>query len=181
MTLQNLTSELKKYKNVILDLNQGIDILQNKKCPLHHGMTPEEQNKFDRLSGELESYHDENDKLSRMMADLTAENVRLRTTIRSSKANTNNTPSNHVENEDFAELQRKYRQAKLKIDEQHRTIQILQTKPNINRSTFTSQSEDNLLKSTMSDKENNMHLQRQLEIVSTKNATKGCNILIFYL
>ncbi len=157
---------MKKYKNVILELNQGIDILQNKKCPLHHGMTPEEKDDFDRLKSELEGYHDENDKLSRMMADLTAENVRLRTTIRSSRNNTNNTPNNHVENEDSAELQRKYRQAKLKIDEQHRMIQILQTKPNNNRSTFTSQSEDNLLKSAMSDKENNTHLQRQLETVS---------------
>lgn len=165
MAIQSLTAELKKYKEVLLELNQCVDILRNKKCPLHHGMTPEEQEEHERLKSELENYHDDNDKLSRMMADLTAENVRLKATIRSTRNNNNQTP-NTQESEDSAELQRKLRQAKLKIEEQHRMIQILQTKNVNNRVPFASQSDDSNL--GLSDKENSTHFNRQLEGVSTR-------------
>ncbi|CAO3607924.1 unnamed protein product [Mucor hiemalis] len=123
-------------------------------------MTPEEQEEQDRIKNELENYQDDNDKLSRMMADLTAENVKLKAMIRTSRNNANQTP-NTQENEDSAELQRKLRQAKLKIEEQHRMIQILQTKNNNTRIPFSSQSDDS--NSVLSDKENGAHFNRQLE------------------
>lgn len=126
-------------------------------------MTPEEQEEQDRIKNELENYQDDNDKLSRMMADLTAENVKLKAMIRTSRNSANQTP-NTQENEDSAELQRKLRQAKLKIEEQHRMIQILQTKNNNTRIPFSSQSDD--LNSVLSDKENGAHFNRQLEGVS---------------
>lgn len=160
---------------MILELNQAVDILQSKPCPEPHGMTDEEKEEFDRIKQEVEGYQNENDKLSSMMADLTAENVRLRQTIRSSRANNNNTPPNtnshHLEAaaEEVAELNRKYRQAKMKIEEQQRTIQILQSKINNNnnnsRSSFmnSSQPDDRLLRSIMSDKEKNTQLHKQLE------------------
>jgi chromosome segregation ATPase len=155
---------------MILELNQAIDILQNKACPKPHGMTEEEKEELDRLKQEADGYQNENDKLSRMMADLTADNVRLRQTIRSSRT-TNNTPPNinHIEAEEAAEMNRKYRQAKIKIEEQQRTIQMLQSKvnnsSNSSRSSMMngSQPDDHLLRSIMSDKEKNTQLNKQLE------------------
>ncbi|KAG2237732.1 hypothetical protein BDF21DRAFT_416903 [Thamnidium elegans] len=146
MALQSLTSELKRYKAMILELNQGIDILQEKTCPKIHGMTPEEREEFEKIKAEAEAYHEETDKLSLSLANLTAENVRLRTTIRSSRVATNNAPpsppANAPESEDVIELRRKYRQAKIKIEEQQRAMQMMNNNAQNNRAYGNNQGGD---------------------------------------
>ncbi|GAA5808074.1 hypothetical protein MFLAVUS_001456 [Mucor flavus] len=145
MALQSLSSELKRYKAMILDLNQGIDILQKKTCPKVHGMTPDEREEFEKIKAEAEAYHEETDKLSLSLANLTAENVRLRTTIRSSRAATNSAPSsppvNAPESEEIIELRRKYRQAKIKIEEQQRAMQMMNSNSQNNRAYGSNQGE----------------------------------------
>lgn len=145
MALQSLTSELKRYKAMILDLNQGIDILQKKTCTRDHGMSPEEREEFEKTKAEAEACHEETDKLSLSLANLTAENVRLRTTIRSSRAATNSAPPsppvNAPESEEIIELRRKYRQAKIKIEEQHRAMQMVNSNSQNHRAYGSNQGE----------------------------------------
>ncbi|GAA5799814.1 hypothetical protein HPULCUR_005233 [Helicostylum pulchrum] len=133
----SLTSELKKYKAMILELSQGIDILQKKTCPKAHGMTPSEREEFEKIKAEAEAYHEETDKLSLSLANLTAENVRLRTTIRSSRAATINAPpsppAHAPDSEEIIELRRKYRQSKIKIEEQQRAMQMINSNAQNNR------------------------------------------------
>ncbi|KAI7894323.1 microtubule associated-domain-containing protein [Mucor mucedo] len=124
--VQSLTAELKKYKDIILELNKGIDYLQSKQCPIPHGMTTEEKAEMDKLQKEAITSQEEHDKISLMMADLTAENVRLRTSIRVAKTTPPPTPATSPESEEMIELKRNFRQAKIKVEEQQRAIQILQ-------------------------------------------------------
>lgn len=165
-----MTTELKKYKNIILELNQAIDILQSKPCPIPHGMNPAEKEEFDKIKNEANASQEENDKLSMMMADLTAENVRLRTTIRTSKTSPTPTPVNPTETDEMIELRKNFRQAKIKIDEQQRAIQILHKNQN-NRSSYSNQSE-----AKSSDRELNAHM-KQLESVSIDKIEK-CDVII---
>ncbi|RCI07147.1 hypothetical protein CU098_005807 [Rhizopus stolonifer] len=132
VTIQTLSQELKKYKNVILELNQAVEILQNKPCPKIHGMSSEEQEEFERAKADAEVLHEENDKLSKMMADLSAENVKLRSTLRTrnTTSNTDHSSTGSVSSdrqqqnsEEMAELYRKLRQTKLKNEELQRIIQ----------------------------------------------------------
>lgn len=128
VSVQELSQELKRYKNMILELTQAVEILEKKPCPIPHGMTSEEKEEFERMKNEVESFHDENDKLSRMMADLSAENVRLRSNLRSKNSSTTTTEStssssSECNNEDHHDIYRKYRQAKLKLEEQQRMLQ----------------------------------------------------------
>lgn len=116
---------MKKYKDIILELNKGIDFLQSKQCPIPHGMTPEEKAEMDKLQNEAISSQEEHDKISLMLADLTAENVRLRTAIRVAKTSPPPTPITTPDSEEMIELKRNYRQAKIKVEEQQRAIQIL--------------------------------------------------------
>lgn len=88
----------------MLEQTQVIEMLQNKPCPKRHGMTPEEQEEYKRIKAEAEEYHDENDKLSQMMADLSAENVRLRANIRSK--NSSSTSSIDTNNSKNSKLNR---------------------------------------------------------------------------
>lgn len=162
VAVQSLKAELTKYKDIILELNQGIDILQNKKCPVPHGMTPAEKEELDKIKNEANASQEENDKLSMMMADLTAENVRLRTAIRTTKNSpppTPPTPVASLDTDEMTELKKNYRQAKIKIDEQQRAIQILHKNQN-KRPSYSNQLD---LKSA--DRELNAHL-KQLEGVS---------------
>ena len=136
MTLQTLTHELKKYKNVILDLTQTVEFLENRQCPKTHGMSPEEKETFEKAIADAEVLHEENDKLSKMMADMSAENVKLRSTIRS--RNTSSSTTDHSStgsvasdrqqqqqqvSEEHANVFKKFRQAKMKIEELQRIIQ----------------------------------------------------------
>ncbi|RCI06285.1 hypothetical protein CU098_012440 [Rhizopus stolonifer] len=116
VTAQKLTQELKKYKKIILELNAALEIV-NKPCPKQHGMTQEEKDELEAAVSEAEKYHEKNDKLSKMVADISAENVRLRDALRSAK-------SEHEE----TDLSRKYRQAQITIQEQQQQIQALQSK-----------------------------------------------------
>ncbi|KAL9552692.1 hypothetical protein MBANPS3_003650 [Mucor bainieri] len=184
VTIQKLTQELKKYKNIILELNQGLDILKNQPCTKQHGMTEQEREEFERVKSDADQCQDENDNLSRLLADVTSENVRLRSTIRSRNtssttdfASSNNSASNS--NEELQELSRKYRQAKLKIEEQQRIIQQSSRygnhHHNASNSSSSSSSNNNnshaddqhLIKSMLSERDaviaKNTKLNRQLE------------------
>ncbi|KAI9481510.1 MAG: microtubule associated-domain-containing protein [Benjaminiella poitrasii] len=144
VTIQRLTAELKKYKTMILDLNQAVEILQKKQCKKPHGMTPEEKEEFDKIKAEAEEYREENDKLSKIVAELSAENHKLRSTMRSRNASTSTTTTsttstpamynternNECQNEEHSDLYRKLRQAKLKEEEQQRIIKQLSTSSN---------------------------------------------------
>ncbi|KAI8328286.1 hypothetical protein BD560DRAFT_417366 [Blakeslea trispora] len=136
VTLQTLTHELKKYKNVILDLTQTVEFLENRQCPKTHGMSPEEKETFEKAIADAEVLHEENDKLSKMIADMSAENVKLRSTIRS--RNTSSSTTDHSStgsvasdrqqqqqqvSEEHANVFKKFRQAKMKIEELQRIIQ----------------------------------------------------------
>lgn len=130
VALQSLTAELKKYKNMILELNQAVDILQSKTCPKQHGMSDQEKQEFEKIKAEAEAYHDETDKLSLSLANLTAENVKLRTTIRTTRVASTSPPAIVPESDEIIELRRKHRQAKIKIEEQQRTIQMMNSNSN---------------------------------------------------
>ncbi|GAN05385.1 hypothetical protein MAM1_0090d04855 [Mucor ambiguus] len=169
VTIQKLTQELKKYKNIILELNQGLDILKNQPCTKQHGMTEQEREEFERVKFDADQCHDENDNLSRLLAEVTSENVRLRSTIRSRNtssttdfSSSNNSASSS--NEDYQELSRKYRQAKLKIEEQQR---IIQQSSRYNSNSHNNQTDDHLIKSMLSERDaviaKNTKLNRQLE------------------
>lgn len=168
MTIQKLTQELKKYKNIILELNQGLDILKNQPCTKQHGMTEQEREEFERVKSDADQCHDENDNLSRLLAEVTSENVRLRSTIRSrnTSSTTDFSSSNNSasSNEDYQELSRKYRQAKLKIEEQQR---IIQQSSRYNNHSHNNQTDDHLIKSMLSERDaviaKNTKLSRQLE------------------
>jgi chromosome segregation ATPase len=121
VTVQKLSQELKKYKKIILELNAALEIV-NKPCPKQHGMSQEERDELKAAVSEVEKYHEENDRLSKMVADISAENVRLRATLRSAK-------SEH----DETDIYRKYRQAQITIQEQQQQIQSLQSKINSSR------------------------------------------------
>lgn len=181
VTIQKLTQELKKYKNIILELNQGLDILKNQPCTKQHGMTEQEKEEFERVKSDADQCHDENDNLSRLLAEVTSENVRLRSTIRSrntssttdfssSNNSASGSSSNNNNNEDYQELSRKYRQAKLKIEEQQRIIQQSSRYSNNNHHHHHSnnnQTDDHLIKSMLSERDaviaKNTKLNRQLE------------------
>ncbi|KAK4521676.1 uncharacterized protein ATC70_004208 [Mucor velutinosus] len=169
VTIQKLTQELKKYKNIILELNQGLDILKNQPCTKQHGMTEQEREEFEKVKSDADQCHDENDNLSRLLAEVTSENVRLRSTIRSRNTSSttdissSNNSTSSSSNEDYQELSRKYRQAKLKIEEQQRIIQQ-SSRYNNNHS---NQTDDHLIKSMLSERDaviaKNTKLNRQLE------------------
>ncbi|KAG1047403.1 hypothetical protein G6F43_010145 [Rhizopus delemar] len=105
---------------MILELNAALEIV-NKPCPKQHGMSQAEKDELKAAVSEVEKYHEENDKLSKMVADISAENVRLRAALRSAK-------SEHEE----TEIYRKYRQAQITIQEQQQQIQALKAKPKSN-------------------------------------------------
>ncbi|KAG0917667.1 hypothetical protein G6F33_001263 [Rhizopus arrhizus] len=107
-------------KEMILELNAALEIV-NKPCPKQHGMTQAEKDELKAAVSEVEKYHEENDKLSKMVADISAENVRLRAALRSAK-------SEHEE----TDIYRKYRQAQITIQEQQQQIQALKAKPKSN-------------------------------------------------
>ncbi|KAL7334407.1 hypothetical protein PS15p_200040 [Mucor circinelloides] len=169
VTIQKLTQELKKYKNIILELNQGLDILKNQPCTKQHGMTEQEREEFERVKLDADQIHDENDNLSRLLAEVTSENVRLRSTIRSRNtssttdiSSSNNSASSS--SEDYQELSRKYRQAKLKIEEQQR---IIQQSNRYNNTSNNSQTDEHSLKAMLSERDTviakNTKINRQLE------------------
>jgi predicted nucleic acid-binding Zn-ribbon protein len=89
----------------MLEQTKAIEMLQNKPCPKIHGMTPEEREEYERVKAEAEESHDENYKLSQMMADLSAENVRLRNNIRS-KATSSSTSSTDTSSSKNSKLSR---------------------------------------------------------------------------
>ncbi|CEP12153.1 hypothetical protein [Parasitella parasitica] len=165
VTIQTLTQELKKYKKIILDLNKGLDILKNQPCTKQHGMTEEEREELERLKADAEQFHDENDNLSRLLANVTSENVKLRSAVRSKHpgALTDFSPSNSTSSssDEYQDLSRKYRQAKLKIEEQQRMMQ------QSNRYNNNNPPDDHLLKSLLTDRDaviaKNTKLNRQLE------------------
>ncbi|KAI9316730.1 hypothetical protein BX666DRAFT_1877998 [Dichotomocladium elegans] len=80
VNIQILMRELKKYKKMILELNSAMELLQNSNqpCPLPHGMSAEEQINYDAALMESARFRDENERLHKMIADLSAENSKLR-------------------------------------------------------------------------------------------------------
>ncbi|KAG1452513.1 hypothetical protein G6F46_006013 [Rhizopus delemar] len=105
---------------MILELNAALEIV-NKPCPKQHGMSQAEKDELKAAVSEVEKYHEENDKLSKMVADISAENVRLRAALRSAKSEYEET-----------EIYQKYRQAQITIQEQQQQIQALKAKPKSN-------------------------------------------------
>lgn len=79
--------ELKKYKKIILELHSAMDILQNSNqpCTLPHGMSPEEEAEYNAALSSASQHRDENERLHKMIADVSAENARLRASVRSSR------------------------------------------------------------------------------------------------
>ena len=87
VNIQILTQELKKYKHMILELHSTMDLLQrsSQTCSLPHGMTSEEKVEFDTAITNATRYREENERLHKMVADLSSENSRLRASMRSSR------------------------------------------------------------------------------------------------
>ncbi|KAI8879251.1 hypothetical protein K501DRAFT_336199 [Backusella circina FSU 941] len=81
VNIQTLTQELKKYKKMLLELNSAMEMLQNQPCPLVHGMSQDEKEELAIVRASAAKYRDENDRLSKMMADMSAENLRIRSTF----------------------------------------------------------------------------------------------------
>jgi hypothetical protein len=58
-----------------------MEMLQSQPCPLVHGMSEEEKEELDVARASAAKYRDENDRLGKMMADMSAENLRIRSTF----------------------------------------------------------------------------------------------------
>lgn len=78
VNIQTLGQELKKYKNMILELNQAMAILQQQPCPKPHGMSKEEQMDYDDALTSADAYRLENDQLQKLVSEQRMENARLR-------------------------------------------------------------------------------------------------------
>ena len=107
VTIQTLTQELKRYKKMILDLQETMEILDrnNQTCPLPHGMSNEEQDEYEIALTNSAQYQEENKRLHKMVADLNAENAKLRvrssrnsSPMRISRSNSNGSGSRHNNN-----------------------------------------------------------------------------------
>lgn len=88
VNIQTLTRELRKYKHMILELHSAMDLLQRssqQKCSLPHGMSSEEKADYDTAITNATRYREENERLHKMVADLSSENSRLRASMRSSR------------------------------------------------------------------------------------------------
>lgn len=81
---------------MLLKREQELVTLRNKPC----GMTPEEQIEYERVKAEADEYYGENDRLSQIVAELSAENFRLRSTIRAktTSSSTSSTDTNSSKN-----------------------------------------------------------------------------------
>ncbi|KAI9270383.1 hypothetical protein BDA99DRAFT_557216 [Phascolomyces articulosus] len=104
VTIQTLTQELKRYKKMILDLQETMDLLHrsNQTCPLPHGMSNEEQEEYETALSNAAQYQEENKRLHKMIAELNAENTKLRvrssqtsSPMRISRSNSNGSSSRH--------------------------------------------------------------------------------------
>ncbi|KAI9495428.1 hypothetical protein BDB00DRAFT_814644 [Zychaea mexicana] len=81
---KTLTQELKKYTKMIWELESAMDILQRnqKACDLPHGMSSDEQMEYETALTNAAQSQEENKRLHKMVAELNAENAKLR--VRSS-------------------------------------------------------------------------------------------------
>ncbi|KAI8089106.1 uncharacterized protein BX664DRAFT_127490 [Halteromyces radiatus] len=78
VNIQTLGQELKKYKNMILELNQAMAMLQQQPCPQPHGMSEEEQLEYENALTSADAYRLENDQLQKLVSEQRMENARLR-------------------------------------------------------------------------------------------------------
>ncbi|KAI8330125.1 hypothetical protein BC941DRAFT_441584 [Chlamydoabsidia padenii] len=78
VNIQTLGQELKKYKNMILELNQAMAILQQQSCPKPHGMSKEQQMEYDEALASADACRLENDQLQKLVSEQRMENARLR-------------------------------------------------------------------------------------------------------
>ena len=157
---------------MILDLQETVEILDrnNQTCPLPHGMSNEEQEEYEIALTNAAQYQEENKRLHKMVADLNAENAKLRvrssrnsSPMRISRSNSNGSGSRHNNNnnnKDEADMYRKeWLQAKQTIERQNQTIQLLREENGLNSASGGTRTparynpNDSLVRSILSDRD----------------------------
>ncbi|ORZ13600.1 hypothetical protein BCR42DRAFT_67085 [Absidia repens] len=88
--IHTLGQELKKYKNMILELNQAMAMVQQQQqCTRPHGMSEEEQLEYENALTSADAFRLENDQLQKLVSEQRMENARLRL-VCSQRLGTNN-------------------------------------------------------------------------------------------
>ncbi|KAI9304942.1 microtubule associated-domain-containing protein [Cunninghamella echinulata] len=138
VNIQTLSQELKKYKKMILELNNAISILQQEP----RGMSEEEQLEYQNALASADAYKTENDQLKNLISDQRMENARLRVQIQqqgddvwtntnhkniNNSVSSNGTSGNSSVNssgkyKEMEAFKNKYVQAKQTIQEQNEII-----------------------------------------------------------
>ncbi|CAO3596311.1 unnamed protein product [Absidia cylindrospora] len=92
--IHTLGQELKKYKNMILELNQAMAMVQQQQqCNRPHGMSEEEQLEYENALTSADAFRLENEQLQKLISEQRMENARLRL-VCSQRLGTNN--NNHI-------------------------------------------------------------------------------------
>ncbi|KAI8375914.1 uncharacterized protein BYT42DRAFT_367332 [Radiomyces spectabilis] len=165
-------------EKVILDLHSAMDILQNQKCTLPHGMTEEEHLQYDTMKMANQKYRSENDRLHQMVANISAENAKLRSSIRSQHPSRTTSPFSdfHDDSDPWTNktslrssqvdlLRKEYYEAKQTIEEQNRTIRSLREEmmQRHSRSIEYGSNDHEIVKSILSDRDALVSKSEQLQ------------------
>ncbi|KAG0170976.1 hypothetical protein DFQ30_001706 [Apophysomyces sp. BC1015] len=176
--IQTLSLTVKEYRDLILKLHKAVDTLENKKCTLPHGISEEEQARYDTAIAQTETFREENNKLHGLLAKYRAENTKLRASVMSQQTSRNTSPlltssdgddrvnywvDNHrlSSKENEAEMYRKeYLQAKQTIEEQNREIKRMSEELSLR---LNGHNENHIVKSILSDRDALMSKMEQCQ------------------
>ncbi|KAI8967649.1 hypothetical protein BDF20DRAFT_798222, partial [Mycotypha africana] len=108
-------NELRKYKGLIIDMDEALENLQEKVSNQSRGMTRDEQQQFDMYKSDAEYYRKENERLRDELEQLRQDNKHLRSTRSST--------SQFEKNEELTECRKKLSRAQQLIDQLQRINQ----------------------------------------------------------